>query len=179
MPVMRLLLAAACALLAMAAWAQRAMPPSPGCPQKPADCTASLPVFDFGRHAMDASTRPIDGRDTVSVTCTRSPQANGRQVDVSFTLKAEPADPRRTMRTRDGGLLKYALYLDPARTHHWGDGFQFGTFTIQGVLSLTDRNQVGTLAFVVYGTVEGNQVLLPGPALGGVINRLEYTINCR
>jgi spore coat protein U-like protein len=173
----RFLWAVCCALLSMPAWAQRAKPP--GCPARPAECQASLPVFDFGRQLMGSTAAPVYAHNTVTVTCTRSPLASGRSVEVNYVLKAEPAEPTRSMRNRDGNYLRYYLFLDPARTRHWGDGFQFGTFAIQGSLFLDDRNRVGTLAHVVYGKVDGQQYAQTGPMLGATVNRLEYTVNCR
>lgn len=177
MRMTRLALLACCAVPALPAWPQGGKPP--GCEIKPADCVATLPVFDFGRRAMDPAAPPIHGHNAVSVTCTRSPQAHGRIVDVTYTLKAEPAEPTRSMRSRDGGYLRYFLFLDPARTRHWGDGIQFGTFAIEGALILDDRHRVGTRVHPVFGTVDGHQLVQPAPMLGAVVNRLEYRAGCR
>jgi spore coat protein U-like protein len=42
-----------------------------------------------------------------------------------------PAEPEALM--RDNALiLRYEMYVDPARTRYWGDGVSYGTFTFQG-----------------------------------------------
>ena len=182
MPMKQFLSAACCALLAFSAAAQRAKPPTgSGCEGKPLDCVATLPVFDFGRRTMDPETPPIHGINSVSVTCTRAPQANGHTVEVRYTLKAEPAEPTRSMRSRDLGslsYLRYYLFLDPARTRQWGDGLQFGTFAIEDRMLLDDRNRTVTRSHVIYGTVDGYQAVSPAPFLGAVVNRLQYEFLC-
>jgi spore coat protein U-like protein len=77
-----------------------------------------------------------------------------------------------------GGYLRYDMFVDPARTRYWGDGTQ-GTFTFQGGLLLNDRNRVGTLAFPIYGRVDGGQQLVgPGQWLGAVVTRVQYNPIC-
>jgi len=179
---MRFVLAASCALLAPVAWAQfvpspRAKPP-PNCPVQPADCQINAQVFDFGRGQMTTTAPPINGFNTISVTCTRA-QRDGLNVSVQYLLKAVPAEPARQMRDSHLAFLHYEMYVDPARTRYWGDGLNFGTSTFQGELHLDDRNRVGTLAHVVYGRVVGGQPLvLPGQWLGLVGVRLEYNAIC-
>lgn len=173
----RFLLAAGCAMLALSAWAQRAKPPA-GCPARPVECQVSMPVFDFGRASMNAGAPPVYGHNTIGVTCTRSPGGDGLSVDVTFELQAVPPDPARQMRNLDGDFLRYDLFLDPARTHYWGDGYN-GTFAIEGALFLDDRNRVGTTFHVLYGRVDGGQLFRPGPGLGAVLSRLVYRVDCR
>lgn len=177
MRMKRFLLAAHCALLAFSVAAQQRVKPG-ACELKSADCVATLPVFDFGRHTMSPETPPIHGINTVSVTCTRSNQSNGHTVEVRYTLKAEPAEPVRSMRSRNGGFLRYFLFLDPARTRNWGDGIQFGTFAIEDRMLLDDRNRSATRSYVIYGTVDGQQLVPPAPFLGAVVNRLQYELLC-
>jgi spore coat protein U-like protein len=165
------------ALLALAAQAQRARPPGI-CPVRAAECQVSLPIFDFGRQQMSTGTSPIYATNTVTVTCTLSPRTERHAVTVRYTLKAEPAQPTRGMFSGDDVPLVYYLFLDPARTRHWGDGIQYGTHAIEGSFFLDDRNRVGTLAHVIYGKVDGNQFVLPGPKLGAVVNRLEFAADC-
>jgi spore coat protein U-like protein len=180
----RFVLATCCALLTLPAWAQlvqppRAAKPPAGCPTRPAECQINVQVFDFGRGEMTPSSPPINGHNTVSVTCTRAPQADGFSVDVAYELKAIPPEPARQMRDRALNFLRYYLFVEPSRTRYWGDGSQ-GTFTFQGALFLDDRNRVGTLAHPVYGRVDGGQSLTPpGQWLGLVVTRLEYSANCR
>ena len=176
----RFLLVACCALLALSAWAQTRKPAPPGlqCPLQPADCQINSQVFDFGRGQMSSGSSPINGNNTISVTCTRA-QRDGLNVTVQYLLKAVPAEPARQMRDRELRYLRYSMYVDPARTRYWGDGLTFGTFTFQGELHLDDRNRVGTLVHPVYGRVDGGQPLvLPGQWLGLVGVRLEYNAIC-
>jgi spore coat protein U-like protein len=78
----------------------------------------------------------------------------------------------------DGSYLRYDMFLDSARTRYWGDGTQ-GTFPIINQLVLDDRNRVGTLAFPIYGRVDGGQAqIAPGQWLGAVITRLKYNPVC-
>jgi spore coat protein U-like protein len=176
---MRVLVAACCALLALPAWAQRAKPPAGNCSARPADCQVSMPLFDFGRAPMNASAPPVYGHNTISVTCTRSPADNGRNVDVTYELEAVPPDPARSIRNLEGDYLRYFMFLDPARTRYWGDGNN-GTFTFQGGLFLDDRNRVGSLFHVVYGRVDGAQgQFRAGPGTGAVVSRLRYDVTCR
>jgi spore coat protein U-like protein len=184
MPVMRLVLAICCALLQVSAWAQPlqprrgAKPPAGFCGVRPAECQINVQVFDFGRGQMSPSAPAINGRNTVSVTCTRSRDADNRDVDVRFVLKAMPGEPTRHMRDRHLEYLRYFMYVDPARTRYWGDGFN-GTLVLEGSIFLDDRNRVGTLAFPVYGRVDAGQTALPGQWLGAVVTRLEYEADCR
>jgi spore coat protein U-like protein len=179
----RFALATCCALLSLSAWAQsvrppRAAKPPAGCPARPAECQINVQVFDFGRGQMSPASPPINGHNTVSVTCTRSPQADGRDVDIGYELKAIPPTPARQMRDSQLHFLRYDMFVDAARTRYWGDGSQ-STFTFQGTLFLDDRNRVGTLAHPVYGKVDAGQTALAGQWLGAVVTRLEYRTNCR
>jgi spore coat protein U-like protein len=179
----RFALAACCALLCVPAWAQfvrspRAKPPAIECPVRPAECQINMQVFDFGRGQMTSSSPPINGHNTVSVTCTRAAR-DGLSVEVSYNLQAIPPAPARQMRDNQLNYLRYDMFVDPARTRYWGDGHSHGTFTFQGTLLLDDRNRVGTLAHVVYGRVDGSQPLTPpGHWLGLVLGRLEYSALC-
>jgi len=175
-PVTRCVLATCCALFALCAWAQKAKPPS--CPPRPAECQINVQVFDFGRGQMSPTAPAITGHNTISVTCIRADQNNLR-VDVQYDLQAIPAEQARQMRDINLGYLGYSLYVDPARTRYWGDGFSSGTFTFQGTLSLDDKNRVGTVVHQIYGRVDGGQVALPGQWLGLVAPRLEYRPECR
>jgi spore coat protein U-like protein len=180
----RFVLAACCALMAVTAWAQfirpprAAKPPAIECPARPAECQINMQVFDFGRGQMTSNAQPINGTNTISVTCTRAAR-DGLSVQVDYNLQAIPPAPARQMRDNHLAYLAYDMYVDPARTRYWGDGYSQGTFTFQGTLFLDDRNRVGTLAHVVYGRVHGAQSLTPpGQWLGLVVGRLEYTAVC-
>ena len=179
----RFVLVACCALVSLPAWAQvvrspRAKPPIE-CPVRPADCQINAQVFDFGRGQMTSSSPPINGTNTISVTCTRANQ-NGLNVEVLYNLQAIPPEPARQMRDNQLNFLRYLMFVDPARTRYWGDGINYGTFTFQGQLFLDDRNRVGTLAHVVYGRVDGAQTppTPPGQWLGLVVVKLEYNPIC-
>ena len=176
----RFVLAACCALLPLSVGAQSVKPLAPfaGCPPRAADCQINVQVFDFGRGQMSPTAPAINGNGTVSVTCTRAP-VNNLNVDVTYVLKAIPAEPARQMRDSNLAFLRYLMYVDPARTRYWGDGYSYGTFTFQGELFLDDRNRVGTLAHVVYGRVDGAQPATPpGQWLGLAGLRLEYLALC-
>jgi spore coat protein U-like protein len=173
----RFVLAACCALLPPAAWAQQRAKP-PACPARPADCQINVQLFDFGRGQMSPTAPAINGFNTISVTCTRA-QRDGLVVDVNYNLQAVPAEPNRFMRDSNLAYLRYLMYVDPARTRYWGDGISYGTFTFQGALFLDDRNRVGTFVHQVYGKVDAGQVALPGQWLGLVATRLEYRTDCR
>jgi spore coat protein U-like protein len=142
------------------------------------DCQINVQVFDFGRGQMTSTAPPINGNGTVSVTCTRA-QQNNLNVDVAYELKAIPAEPARYMRDNNLLYLSYSMFVDPARTHYWGDGISYGTFTFQGALFLDDRNRVGTLVHPIYGRVNGGQQQSPpGQWLGLVAIRLDYKFVC-
>jgi spore coat protein U-like protein len=186
----RFVLAMCCALLSTLAWAQfvrppstRAKPPpSPGleCPLQPAECQINVQAFDFGRGQMNQDAPPINGSNTISVTCTRAPR-DGLGVTVQYDLQAIPPTPARQMRDNELRFLAYDMYVDPARTRYWGwaDGYP-GTFSFQGALFLDDRNRVGTLAHVVYGKVHSAQGFAPpGQWLGLVGVRLQYYALCQ
>lgn len=173
----RLALAACCALFPLSALAQRARPPD-SCPAKPADCVINAQVFDFGRGQMSPSAPPINGIGTISVTCTRDERNRNLEVAVDYQLKAVPAAPARQMRDNNLRFLRYDMFLDPARTKYWGDGYTGGTFAIQGIMLLNDRNRSGTLVHQLYGQVDGGQVALPGHWLGLVGASLQYTAVC-
>jgi spore coat protein U-like protein len=172
----RFALAACLALLPLSAWPQRAKPPVQ-CPARPADCQINVQVFDFGRGQMTQSAPPINGTNTISVTCTRANQ-NNLSVQVLYDLQAIPAEPVHQMRDSNLQYLRYFMYVDAARTRYWGDGIGYGTFTFQGTLFLDDRNRVGTLAHVIYGRVDGGQLALPGQWLGLLVTKLEYRSIC-
>jgi spore coat protein U-like protein len=181
MSMMRFVLATCCALLALTTRAQIVRKPGPSlpdCPARPAECQINAQAFDFGRGQMTPTSPPINGSNTISVTCTRA-QRDGLNVEVLYNLQAIPPQPARQMRDRGLNFLRYDMFVDPARTRYWGDGFSHGTFTFQGQLILDDRNRVATLAHVVYGRVDGAQTLTPpGQWLGLVGTRLEYQALC-
>ena len=139
-----------------------------------------MPVFDFGRAQMSQTAPPINGTNTVSVTCTRA-QRDGLEVYVQYELQGLPAEPSRQMRDEVGGAyLRYFMFVDPGRTRYWGDGITYGSAVFQGELFLDDRNRVSTLVHVVYGRVDGGQPLVPaGPFLGTVLGRLNYNPVCQ
>jgi spore coat protein U-like protein len=180
----RFAVAMCCALVSFSALPQfvrspRAQGPSlPDCPARPAECQINAQTFDFGRGQMTPASPSINGTNTISVTCTRAVR-DGLRVTVDYNLKAVPAEPARQMRDTNLLFLTYEMFVDPARTRYWGDGFTYGTFTFQGTVFLDDRNRVGSLAHVVYGKVPGAQSPTPpGQWLGLVGLQLEYTAVC-
>jgi spore coat protein U-like protein len=178
----RFVLAACCAMLSLSVSAQIIRKPGgpglPDCPARPAECQINMQVFDFGRGPMTSASPPINGTNTISVTCTRAAR-DGLNVQVDYNLQAIPPAPARQMRDNNLLYLAYDMFVDAARTRYWGDGISHGTFTFQGTLHLDDRNRVGTLAHVVYGKVQGAQGLTPpGQWLGLVVGRLEYLAVC-
>jgi spore coat protein U-like protein len=176
--VTRFVLAACGMALALSALAQPRKKPTQPCPPRPAECQINMQVFDFGRGQVTATSPPINGTNTLSVTCTRAP-VDGLTVDVEYDLQAIPPAPARQMRDHALNYLRYDMFVDAARTRYWGDGVSHGTFTFQGSLVLDDRNRAATLAHLVYGRVDGAQPLTPpGHWLGLVVGRLQYTTTC-
>jgi spore coat protein U-like protein len=179
----RLLLTACCVLFP--AWVMsavpvlRARPPAAECPAVPVECQVNPPTFNFGRAEMSPDAPPIQSNATISVTCTQ--REEGYDVDVFFQLKALPPAPARQMRDRIGGAyLRYDMFVDAGRTRYWGDGESHGTAVFEGELFLNDRNRVGTLAFLLYGRVDGAQSLIPpGQFLGAVVTRVDYEFACQ
>jgi spore coat protein U-like protein len=170
----RFLLAAWSALLPLAAAAQAPRTPPTPCPPRPAECQASTPVYNFGRHAMTSITPPVYGEGTVSVTCTKA-SGQGFTVDINYDLMGVPSVPGRSMRDPELGYLHYDLFVDAGRRQYWGDG-KAGTKTFNDKMELNDANHVVTHTYQLYGTVYGQQAVEPGQWLGFVDARLEYTI---
>lgn len=175
----RFVLAACCMAVALPAWAQRARPPDK-CPTKPAECRINAQVFDFGRGQMSPQAPAINAFGTISVTCNTSAQTerDRKEVQVTYLLKAVPAAPARQMRDNNLRYLAYDMYLDPARTRHWGDGLTHGTFAIEGILILDKHNRAGTRVHQLYGKVHGGQTALPGQWLGLVGAALQFQAVC-
>lgn len=176
MPVSRLLLVAVCVLLPSSGWGQQRSGPGT-CPPRPAECQVSTPVFNFGRQTMNPEAPPVYGHNTVSVTCTRAP-VDGISVTVSYDVRAVPPAPTRQMRNTDGDFLSFDMFLDPARTRLWGDGNN-GTFLIHDEILLDDRNRVGTRFHLLFGKVNGAQLVRPSQMLGLVGATVDYRVNCR
>jgi spore coat protein U-like protein len=180
----RFVLAVCFALVHLSASAQfiprpRAKPPTGQCGNsRGAACQINTQAFDFGRSPMTPATPAINGNSTISVTCIRAQDFAGGEVQVDFHLKALPAEPNRFMRDNTLSYLRYYLFVDAVRLRPWGDGIG-PTFTFDGVISLNDRNPVGTLVFPIYGQVPGGQVETPpGQWLGAVVTSLEYQVTC-
>jgi spore coat protein U-like protein len=182
----RFLVAACCVLVHLSASAQffqrpiRVKPPPIGpCGNRQgAVCQINSQVFDFGRGQMSAESPAINGHGTVSVTCTRSPELESIDVLADFYLRALPNEPSRYMRDSHLLYLRYYMFVDAARTRHWGTGVG-GTSAFEGRCQLSDRNRVCTLAYPVYGKVDGGQTnVLPGQWLGATVTQLEYQVTC-
>jgi spore coat protein U-like protein len=154
----------------------------PDCPYPPATCQVNAPVFNFGRAQMSPNSPATNAQATISVTCTRAPR-DGLDVEVHFELVPQPPDPARQMRNVRGGqvgtqFLRYELFVDPGRTRYWGDGTN-GTLAYPGTLLLNDRNRVGTLAFPIFGRVDGGQLFItPDQWLGAVVAQVRYDPIC-
>jgi spore coat protein U-like protein len=179
MPVTRYLPAVCGALLALSASAQVGRPraPDPFCPAQPAECRINVQAFDFGRASMSQSAPPVNGFNTISVTCTRAFR-DGLEVAVEYELKAVPASPGREMRDSDLATLSYDMFIDPTRQRYWGDGQTGGTFAFRGLFDLNDRSPVATNVHQLYGKVDGGQVASPGHFLGLVGAQLQYQAVC-
>jgi spore coat protein U-like protein len=140
----------------------------------------NAPVFHFGRGEMSDSAPPVDAIATISVTCTRAP-VDGISVTVPFELHALPPTPGHVMRHSfegDWDYLRYNMFIDSARTRLWGNGGT-GTFALPGTLFLDDRNRVGTIAFPIYGRVDGAQPYIQsGQWLGALVTRVQYDPVC-
>lgn len=166
--------ALACVLLPLQAWTQSAGPRLPlPCPPKPAECQVTAPVFHFGRHAV-GSASPIYGESTVTVTCTRA-AGGAYTVDIVYDVLGLPSRTGRPMRDREGGTLRYDMYVDAGRRQHWGNG-EAGTKTLSGKLEVSETNRVASQVHQVYGMVHGQQPVDAGPWLGAVAVRLLYEI---
>ena len=175
----RFLLAACCALLAFSVSAQVGRRPAdPRCPAQPAECRINVQAFDFGRASMSQSAPPVNGFNTVSVTCARAMLRDGLEVTVDYELQAVPASPGRELRDSDLGILSYDMFIDPTRQRYWGDGQTSGTFAFRGLFELNDRSPVATQVHRLYGKVDGGQVASPGHFLGLVGARLQYQAVC-
>jgi spore coat protein U-like protein len=106
-------------------------------------CEASVTMVDFGRveHRDDGD---ITGR--LTVTC---------DGPTSFEVKASTGYGSyhgRTMIGPKGKVLRYNLYVDPARRRVWGDGEAGGTATITGQ---SDGRKAQS--FTVYGRIPNGQ----------------------
>jgi spore coat protein U-like protein len=147
--------------------------------QHAADCQLSVQTFDFGRGRSSPFTQLLLVNNTLSGTCTRSLQAEGRIVEVSYRIRAVPAEPNRFMRDSDLGYLSYGMYVDSARIRPWGDGTTNGTSVFEGSLRLRDSERSGTFSHVVYGKVPDGQIARPGHWLGLVAIAMDYELSCR
>jgi len=182
----RFLLAACCVLVHLSASAQffqrppRLKPPAGNCGNRQgAVCQINAQVFNFGRGSMSEDSPAINAENTISVTCTRSPELESVDVLVDFYLGVRPGEPSHHMRDSSLRYLRYYLFVDPTRTRHWGTGSGGVTFTFPGTLQLNDRNRVGTLAYRIYGQVDGGQAQSPpGQWLGLLQTHLEYQVSC-
>jgi spore coat protein U-like protein len=148
----------------------------------PAQCQVNAPVFNFGRVTMSGNAPPVYSHASISVTCTRA-AVDGLRVDVAFELFGQIVnEPPRVMRDigDTGSVVTYDMFIDPARTRLWGSG-HMGSFPLEGVCLLDDRNRVCTIAFPLYGTVFGGQHLIPpGKFQGAIVSTLNYRfVDCR
>src|SRR4029077_693442 len=132
-------------------------------------CQINAQVFNFGRGQMSSESPAINAENTISVTCTRSPDQEGRDIQVDSPLSAGPGEPSHHMRDSHLLYLRYYMFVEPTRTRHWGTGSGGATYTFDGTLFLNDRNRVGTLPFRIYGQVDGGQGQSPpGQWLGAL-----------
>ena len=185
----RFLLAACCVLVHLSASAQffprlpgRIKPPggTTSCGNRQgAVCQINAQVFDFGRGQMSPNAPAINAENTISVTCTRSPELESVDVQVDYYLRARPAEPSHHMRDSHLLYLRYYMFVEPTRTRHWGSGDNGATFAFSGTLFLDNRNRVGTLAHRIYGQVDGGQPQSPpGQWLGLLQAHMEYQVSC-
>jgi spore coat protein U-like protein len=115
-----------------------------------ATCTVSSGGVAFGAY-NSLGHRSYDTIGQVTVSC------SGAQGEtVSFTLSLTTISVRSTGRRLRGGKqsLQYDLYLDPGRTHVWGDGTA-GTSAIKGSIVLSNGH--GSQNCTVYGRMPGGQ----------------------
>ena len=105
--------------------------------------------MDFGRLDLEHGGH-VNGE--VVVTCDKP----GR---FSLALSSGTGSYQlRKMRGVDGHVLKYNLFVDPARRRVWGDGVSSGTQTIRG-----ESDGRRPLSIPVYGLVPPRQSVLTGP----------------
>lgn len=122
------------------------------------DCETTLALVDFGQVNLREGDE-ITGR--VTVRC----DLPGR-----FEVRASAGHgsfERRELRGPGGSRLLYNLYVDPARSHVWGDGINAGTATLIGTAK--GRRAVD---LVVYGRIFAQ----PSPRSGAYADNLHLTV---
>lgn len=130
MPVKR------CSALAVLTLALYAAPPSGAAP--PPSCSVSASGLNFGIYT--ATSGPVGFTGEILVRCSGGPAT----FTVALTAGSSGNAAMRQMRTSDGRVVRYQLYLDAARTRPWGDGASGGiagpitssatTLTVYGLL---------------------------------------------
>ena len=132
--------------LAAAAWALAlaAAPPAAAAP----DCRASVSQVDFGR---------FDYKDGGDITGQLTVTCDG---PTAFEVSASPGYGSyggRTMQGPSETVLRYNLYVDPARQRVWGDGDSGGTARITGQ---SDGRKAVT--YTIYGRIPDGQPVRSG-----------------
>jgi spore coat protein U-like protein len=119
---------------------------------EPADaapaCHASVTLVDFGR---------VDYKEGGDITGQLSVTCDG---PTDFAVSASPgygSYQERTMLGPRGTVLRYNLYVDPARRRVWGDGEAGGTARITGA---SDGRKA--VSYTVYGRIPDGQSVRSG-----------------
>ncbi len=111
-------------------------------------CEARVSLVDFGQAEFDEG-EDITGE--LTVTC---------DGPTSFEVSASPgygSYRQRTMVGPEGDVLRYNLYVDPARRRVWGDGEAGGTATIAGK---SDGRKAAN--YTIYGRIHDRQSVRSG-----------------
>jgi len=125
------------------------------------DCTVTGTAINFGSYDTFAAS-PLDADGDIGITCKES---------IAYTIRLDPGqkldggfNPRK-MRSSNGYILNYNLYIDTARTKIWGNGTG-STITQSGVG--TGKREL----FTVYGRIPGRQNV----AVGAYSDRISITV---
>jgi spore coat protein U-like protein len=111
---------------------------SPASATPPPSCSVAASGLNFGVYT--ATSGPVAFTGEIHVQCSGGPGT----FTVALTAGSSGNATMRQMRAADGRVVRYQLYLDPARTRPWGDGANGGiagpfsssamTLTVYGLL---------------------------------------------
>jgi spore coat protein U-like protein len=166
MNLLTVLLAAACALLAPAAFGQNAV-----------TCTAANISLNFGLFDVLGGA-VLDGGGSFTVTCDNS--TNGART-VVYTANLANAPMRQLAPPSGADRLTYGVFVDAARLQPWGDG-TVGTFTIVGTLTIPRRSSLTSAPHSYFARITpGGQdvsAASPGPPPTTYTQTLTVTVTC-
>lgn len=123
-------------------------------------CVGSSTSMGLGAYVGDSAT-PFDSIGTFALQCTR----NGGPQNVSITMGIGPSATSGSIASRQmqqaGGTdaLSYNIYRDALRQSVWGQ--TAGVDAVTKVAALPN-NSTTTVAFTLYGRINGLQNISPG-----------------